>query len=732
MKKPYLLLVVSAGLLLAGCIDGGTNSSSQASSSSSSSSSSEASSITSESSSDSSSTSSEQPVPAPTVAELKTLANTAKEKHSLVSKGSIKRTVKSSWSEEDYTTPFELGTNDYGEMIHYKEEDYYGNEKDVYLFQDSEDSIVGVTKDASGAYGKTSSTPDEIGFAFDLYPLFVYSGDPYTVEDFAIKVLQYAELNSNKDFEAKLEDGKYSLSFGYFTGISAYTVTTNTMSFTIGSQGEITSLNVESAQYNSDFVIDDETETFTLSETATASNTYTFAITQEAGTRSLTLPFSINDFYYTSFAFGDSEGAALEGDTISVLKGESAYVTLINSAPTTASASFDEPEVTILSGNTAASYISAYYSSYSNNISISTYNAEAGTYVVQVKTRNVTKTFTVVVTNAAPEKISMVTYWKKAVDSYSSNYVEAGSSESIGTFVGSSLYLKVNVNPNAASQEVTATSDKSTATLTAKTITFYQYGAPQDVFEFVASEAGTYAVTFTSVEDTSISATFTVVVEEKPTFAELLSKTYAKSGTSGYGVGVKFQFTPDTTNDTAGSVTITKGSQSEVCTYSIAQDEDQGSFTMTLTHVSGETFGYKIVIGEDYSLNLYTSSSTYSEGVLNELDTYMEVSGRFSATDATSGYTLSITLSRDKTASISAYDSSWSFYKYMTCNYTIAANPDGSYAGSLDSVSGSTAEADMPFTLPATFTLDSSISTLTISVTINEVAFTNFALSAEN
>lgn len=715
INKILILSANAALMLLAGCAGGG-DSSSPVDVSSEPTSSNPSSSDPSSSPVDSSSDLSD----ADLLALAEEAINTAIAKADSVSNGTIEYSYESPLygSTDSDTIPFEFGTDENGDVLHYKRTQYYST-YDWYVMRDGNGDFVVVKKDEDDEISN-SSYPSFEGIGFPYSNILDYSVYYFGTESLVENLFNIAKDNPNKDLVITHEsDDQYSLSFGYlytdeYDNNKYYKLE---LSFSIGSEGEFKTAKVSSTYYDSScYNIDPEYDTVTLHSDAVAETIYTYDITQETGTRSFVNPYNPDGFYATSFDLV-YEGETIASDsTIEIEAGESASISVENILPETTSFSFDDIDLSVTSGDEDG--ISASFSSWRNEISL--YGYTAGEYTLEAKSKNVTKTFKVNCKPAAPESISL-SYSTKGVDEYNSYVCDA----EMDAYAGVEVVYQANVSPYAASQEVTASVTSFAAddySFALKTVDINDWTSA-DCYCFTAKTAGDYKLKFVSADSSDVYTEVTVHVSATPTFAEVLADDYAaKARNANHDQEVRyyFSFTPTGTGET-GSVTIEDrfNSKTEVASYSISQNGS--NWDMTITHVSGDELGITLKIGSDYSLKMYESDDESGTGkLLSKADLAFMASGTYSGKSGDMSLYISLGTAYDLTFNMS--NSDWTAYLYFDAKYElVSGNADTGYTCQI--VESSSTEQDA-FTLPLSFTLDKDLTTLGISFTYSGTTYT--------
>jgi len=650
------------------------------------------------------------------------LVETAVTKAELVANGTITygySSPKYGSSNDPEEIPFEWGEDENGDVLHYARTQW-GSTSDYYVMKDADGSVVAAEKDADGKLSKVTY-PEYKAVAFPFNELVGYSNYYWGTEELASKIFALAKADANKDLVISQIDGEWLLDFGYLHtdeyGDSSYYDLS--LGFIIGSQGEFASVSVSSASYSSsDYDIDPELNTVTLHSGALASSVHSYGIAQKTGDRAFNNPYDIDGFYATSFDFA-YEGSSIGADGIVIQNGDSAVVNFSNVLPATANFSFDEIETSLLSGGEDG--LTAAFSAYNGFISL--YASEVGSYEVQARSKNVTKSFKVTVEAAKPSSIS-VSYATKGIDEYNANTLDS----EVTAYKDQEIVFQTNILPYTASQEVGATVSSAASddySLEKKTVQLSEWYSAEG-WVFKAPTIGDYVLKFASADATEVAKEVTVHVAEAPTFAEILSSDYASKevnrATYEREIRYYFSFTPDGTGET-GKVEIEDrfNSKTETAAYKIAANED-GYYDVTLTHESGDELGLTLKIGADYSLKIYSPDDESGSGsLLSKVDFYFLAEGTYGGKD--NSMTLDLSLSSDGNASVSFHDSNYDNYLYFEAKCEIVSG-DAETGYSLRIVeSDSNTEDTKGFPLPLECSIDASLTTITTSFTYSGTAY---------
>lgn len=702
MKKSKILYVLAFGSLLMSC--GGTPSSSSTSTSSSQPTTNTPEPTTSVLPGTSSSGDSEL-----TLEKLESVVASAKEKADSIASGTITLDESNSYGNPTHKVmPFEFGKDKNGDVLHYTDFDWNMNPQEMYLMEDEGHAVVAVQKDADGSISKPWETYDKVQYP---YRNLLGHNEPtlYGTEGLLEGLVDYVKKNVNKDAKYQLSSGKYELSFGYFTSLDTYDYLVVNSSFSLGESNEVKTLDMEIVSYNqSSFMVDDELKVIQLLDNATASSTKKYKIEQVKGTRNYVNPISLDGFYATSFDLIYNDETLSDDSVVSIEKESYVSISVANVLPETANFNFDSIAVSVLEGNEAS--LNANYQSFSNEISIS--SSKVGDYKVQVKSKNVTKTFKVKVTEAQPNRIN-VSYSVDGPQGLTA-YSYIGS---IQGYVGVEYVLNATVDPFAANQELVASLDgvdTADYQLTKKSIQLNEL--MRDMWCFTPLKAGTYDVLLKSAVKDSVQEIVHIVAENAPSLKDVLASDFANKEMS----ALKYYVTFEPANDgMTGNVKIENriNNQMEQASYTITKGEK--FYTFSLTHVSGDEMNLEFKMSFDYTLFLYVAGDNDGKQMAKVTPEFL-VSGTWNGTSG--DYSLNFTLFENKEASLSMSKSDYSEYKNLSCNFALEVKEDG-YRGTLTASS----YTENPFVdLPLNFTVNKDLTSISISFTYggNHYSFT--------
>ena len=699
-KNPIILLALSA--VCAGCTAVGPTSSSSSDSSKDDSSSvvnSSDDSTIEDSSDDSSET------PAVTIDDI--IAAAAKADITKIAGGKLTTTAENMWSDEggDVTvSDYDYGTG----VFHMTGSDWSGN-YDLYLIYDTDGSIVAIKRDSENELSRDTGSYEVASLPFTNY--LGYGSSAYGAEGFVQDLAATAKTNANKDLKVSYSNDAYNFSFGFlFSSWYYYTVN---VSFVV-SDGAMTNANVEINQYGSDaFVTDDENGTTSLVEDASFENRNLYVIEQTVGDRTFISPYNLDDFAATSYSLVDAEGASVS-DTLTLEVGDYTKLKITSIAPDSANFDFDTPKTTVTGGTG----LSISYASYDGPTLYFDASA-AGTYSVEIKTKKITKTLSVVVTAPKPKSVSVARY---TVSPSGYQWSEIANNSMSG-YAGVTYYLSPSVSPYTASQDVTASVDASAEDFTIQETGIYLYEGsttPVTTYAFSASKAGTYPVIFESAVDSSVRYTVTITIIDAPSFKDVLD---IDSGFAYRGSGaVKCTFDFDATNEdgSQGSVVISdvQNDKSETANYVITKNATTGMNDFALTHVSGDDLisSLTITLAPDFTPYVSVTSDGYtSTYALSVADPEFFLVQNWKGID--SDMTFTARFWENGNVDLRMVDSDYYANYFYSAHYSIADAPsENGYAVTIST--GDEDQSDSPFfELPATFYLSSDFKTLSAAFT---------------
>ena len=346
--------------------------------------------------------------------------------------------------------------------------------------------------------------------------------------------------------------------------------------------GVIVAGTVSADEYNKGYTLDTTTGEFTLDESASASQSYYFAISQTVGEREDgENPYKAEDLLITELhIYNQATGEEIvDGSVVEIPVGSSEVLNIVLPEADTDKAGFNGISIDIDSWSVISNTYSYPYTVYSY---------KAGEFNVTVSSvAGGSINFTLKVLASAPTSLSGAVVSDGEKTETSEVTVIAGVNVTLGVVAASS-------SESCATTAAVTTGDPDAVTLTAN-------GENWDV---VASEAGTYTITFTSTMNT-VSTSITLVAVEAPTPAELLVGTYKYEL---YGETAKIKFSPIDEGELSGTVTITFDNNAYLdrvqFTETAAYDYVDGA--IVLTHVSGDGLDYvaEIKINEEYKVEL--------------------------------------------------------------------------------------------------------------------------------
>ncbi len=623
MKQAKFIIPFAAAILLAGCATNGnqTSSSDKASVDSSNVDSSNVDSV--DSGNDGDSTDIPTPVDV-SIDEIALYASDFAKKVDSISGGTIAYSSVDAYSSEETTSDFSYGKDANGETFKLESGDTA-----TYVMKDATGAVITVLKDSDGNYKKASSGDvyDEAAPHFSYY-LEYY--DSYGVESLLSDVVDAGKKTPNGDFKAINDGEKVVFSFSYFEGSDPLTVYAVNGDFAYPtSSSALTSLNLVIDQYsfaNGAYTYDEDTGKAIIVEDAKSEGTITYAITQNVGTRTYTNDVDLSSFAHKGLSFysltSDDDGEDVEtpiseDSPLSLKVGDWASI-LIKDTNASATVDFDPLSWTITSGDEdgLSGYISHGYAG-----DMMSLNADkGGEYVVEVSNSfGVKGTFKVVVEQAKVTSISASLFSLDFNNEVSSKSLNAG--DVINAYTDVDIYFDFRLEPYSTWDDLTFTVfDEDWEEIDSEKYDLNindSIGSGDDAYDavsFSTSNTGTYWLRVESKEDSDVRNVFQIVVNDSMDFASILTSVDTFVVKDGNGdKKYTFAFTPDSSNDCAGSVVITDLSDESTVTtnYTISKGEDDYDYYRF--EFEDDVAIYDMVLGEDRVLyvQLDVDDSTY-------------------------------------------------------------------------------------------------------------------------
>ena len=615
----------------------------------------------------------------------------------------------------------------------------------VYVMKDSNNEVVAVEKDNEGNYAKATDTYNKVAPYFSNWMEWNSS---YGAEGFFSDLVGSAQKNVNKDFAGYKENGNLYFSFGYHEHDDGEEPLTFWKVDVVAgaSDAELANLKVTLVQYTSaggNYTYDSSTDTCTLADGATASQTDTYTITQTPGDRTYQNEVDLKSFEFASLSFKDSDGNVIsESSPLNMDAG--GFVELsVEYGPNTANIEFDAP-TTSYTGPEDGIFVSFSKNYWSGGYTLSVDAYTAGDYVVTVKTANCEEKFSIKVTEKIvnPDYMAIRRYVESGVDDANYGYYDSAKmldGDTFTTHIDVSNYFVPFIKPYDATKGINVTVldsdgmevDEDDYYLdTESSIYSWNEDYEQSAIEVSFYNEGTYTLKLASSVDATYSQTYTVNVESDD-FRTVLGKdgyTLFSNGTSGYKVR-SFKFYPSADNEMEGTVNVIdpEGLDNEYgLTYEISKVDEEGYYEISFT---ADYWSGAMYLGADYGLYATTNSDSEDLYKLYEYGTMEVVMPKVWSGDCTDedyGYSVdNLTFYNDGTVHGSISDPDSEDDCLLDCEYTVRknANDDNytvvfSFDGYLEDTNNDWFE-----NMPVTATLSSDLSTLEFSASYLEVSF---------
>ncbi len=477
--------------------------------------------------------------------------------------------------------------------------------EDLHYELQADESVFGVRVDGEGYVSQIVEPSNLAVNGIDFSGIVNYSAEVYGVEALVKYFYDQSQLESASNYAESIEacplcDAHIAYEFSYHTiGEGQYDVIT--VSFSLGEEEHLSQASVVIDVYYSeeDLEYDEEDNIIGLVEGhGKPDYSHSVKATQEAGERTLVNEHSAAKYLYESFDLLDGEGNNVDGKEVELAAGSVLTLNVANASPEGANSTVDEIKVFVTDAEGMETFY-AYGSCYEGLVEISAF--QMGTYYVTVSSYNVSKSFTLVVTEPAVSEFYAAVY----------NGVEYVATSSTTAYVGASVEIGAVVN-QYADASFTATISKGDASA--------KLELSGSSYLFTAAVLGTYEVLLTSKENAEFTATLTIEVVAAPTVAELLTGKW--SYVEDWGFTLLYEFQPASEGATSGTcvITYTDFYSGEATVYTIKYAYADGQ--LSYTNEDGEELtmnDYAFILGANYTL-VAAYGDGYEIGTLERVD----------------------------------------------------------------------------------------------------------------
>ncbi len=395
--------------------------------------------------------------------------------------------------------------------------------------------------------------------------------EAYGLEDLVYALYEYAHGEDNVIFDyvdgCKEEEGnkEYYISFVSAGGYYLYEYE---LTFTLTAENVIDSAYLVVNEYESyNYIVDVENNAYMLNPEAVPYTVYEYDFAQTVAERTAENPYDSADYLYSTFSLSKDGVAVADGANVTIETGWDNQITFSLADVDLEKLDWQSFEIT----SSGEQYSELGWSMLS--VGDSTF------YVYGVKGGEYTLTIT---SDLCSITLNITVNWAEITSFEASAETEmyAGLSTEVSAIVNA------GANP-AFTAEVT----------TAPT------GAVASVVDgvFTADIAGEYVITLTSVQDTTLTATVTITVNEAPDVSAILNGKYTWAFPWDSSLTVELVFTPASEGATNGTAVLSGnvpvGSESEQQSEELTYAYEAGS--LVFTHVSGSYivgFTYDVVL----------------------------------------------------------------------------------------------------------------------------------------
>lgn len=435
----------------------------------------------------------------------------------------------------------------------------------------------------SKTYSKVSRPTENKFNGYDMSSLMVKSsGSACGGYESLSLMVQNGSGNTNKDTKVRVRDNGFDMKYALYSKVT-YTYWSADISADFDSAGALVSLKYTYAEAYAKTVDKHDDGTFTFKSDATLDFKETIYNATFGELDSLEPSVEPANFYYSSFDLYLNDSKVENNSTINTsTDGNGIVLDVKNLLPSTASDKFDDWVISSKKSGGSSTTDGNYFDSDESKIYITSIRS-GGTYEVSIKTKNVTKTFTLVIGELHAESVVFVSLKE---DSRGFNIVETPKTVLVGETTNVCAYIE----PTGASQELLMeittpegvsqsdyTFTKKTYKTTDITLTYYQ---------FSSTKSGDFVFKATAVNDPEVFATYTLSVIKPLTMDEIFSGKYCIYSDYYKRPIYTFEFTPNEStpaNDGECKITTVSSGKFGCYTYSASAT----SKTISLKYKTG-------------------------------------------------------------------------------------------------------------------------------------------------
>ena len=510
------------------------------------------------------------------------------------------------------------------------------NESAVYTESwystDAKGGIFAVKRNQDGEVTRMTEFSDSIsaenlnGYQF-VSPVTNTIGDFYGLEDLIAGLYEVGEANLNKDFTAKVENGKYSFSFGYFED-ELFIVEVD---FTLSGEYYIDNANVKVTSYGTDFNWDtleydtlfevvpgataDDADTYKAKEGAEGyvQANYTIAQNVQAVVEN---EYPAEEVLVSSYKLVNAQEVEV-GDTLTIEKGTTTYLYLAEVAPETAIIGLTDVNATGESVDNWDIFVGTEEDE-AGNWAIYVRSYTVGDHTITLSVNGVEKTLTVTVVEAQPASLIVNGYEYGGQDWWGDDYyVPVSAASEITVYTGTSVILAAEADKG---DDVSCTATVNGTAATLEEISWQNpaeyIGGYVNALVLDTTTAGKYTVVFTSAALATLTETITVNVVARPDMSEVLNGKYIYQA-EGYNAW-EVEFAPESDGAANGTMTIAQyvyeydeKAEKDVLVkydakYAYAWKNEEGVESFETKLLNGYDFGAVVSVGEatDYKIEV--------------------------------------------------------------------------------------------------------------------------------